>query len=49
MIAADMQATLRMLEELGGHVIKQWGYASMEGANCKDSEGNEVLIWQTLE
>ena len=46
---ADMQATLRMLEELGGHVIKQWVYASMEGANCMDSEGNEVLIWQTLE
>ena len=42
----DLDAALKRLARLGGKVRKRWDYGAMRGANCKDPEGNEIMVWQ---
>ena len=43
---ANLEDSLAELNKLGGSVVKRWEYSDMIGANCKDPEGNELMIWQ---
>lgn len=42
----DLAKTTAKITELGGKVGKHWEYAYMQGANCHDPEGNEILVWK---
>ena len=42
----DLEAALKDIRKLGGKVTKRWEFGSLRGANAKDPEGNEILVWQ---
>jgi predicted enzyme related to lactoylglutathione lyase len=42
----NLEQALNDVERLGGKVRNRWEYQPMKGANCQDSEGNEVMIWE---
>ena len=44
----DLDASLKRLRKLGGKILKRWDFGGMRGANCKDPEGNEMLVWQIM-
>lgn len=42
----DLAGLLDRVQSAGGSVTKTWEFTRMVGANVKDIEGNEALIWQ---
>ncbi len=44
----DLEAALKDLRKLGGKVSRRWDFGAMRGANAKDPEGNEILVWQDV-
>lgn len=46
--APNLDRALATLEKLGGKVGRRWSFPGMKGANCKDADGHEMIVWQTL-
>ena len=44
----DLERSLAALQKLGGKVTHRWSYPKMIGANCKDPDGHELILWQSL-
>jgi hypothetical protein len=44
----DLERTLSKLEARGGVVSSRWSFPRMIGANARDGDGHELVIWQSL-
>ncbi len=44
----DLEDSIAILEKAGGKTLKRWEYAKMQGANCQDLEGNEILLYTII-
>lgn len=45
-VVADLDRAIEELETFGGKVRRRWTLGMVEGANCEDPEGNEMMLWQ---
>ena len=42
----NLDQTLESLKKSGCKVMGRWEYPKMIGANCKDIDGREMVLWQ---
>lgn len=45
---ADLDEALSALEKGGGVVMYLWTRPRMKGANVRDREGREIVVWQSV-
>jgi predicted enzyme related to lactoylglutathione lyase len=41
----NLESALEKIRNFGGEVIAHWEYPDTVGANCKDPEGNNLIVW----
>ncbi len=46
---ANLPSALERAKKFGAQVIREWDYEAMSGANLRDPDNNEFLMWQMKE